>query len=250
MPTKAQRALFSEQTYEMLNKGGKQRRVNAINENIKKTGYKVDKEHSNRDIITYVNDARNEVHISHRGTDITGKKTTRDLANDLSIALGKTRDDKNFKKRRKDTERALKAYPDHKASGSGHSMGGSSITSTMASNKYVRQRMTGGGVDTFNAGATIFGQRELQNLDKEGQKEMKKAMTHNRTQNDIVSASMGVNKPLGKVVVHKEKKKGDPLLKAGSTPTGLGSLLTGNASAVLSAHSLHHFYDKSKYHDN
>ena len=56
MPTKAQRALFSEQTYEMLNKGGKQRRVNAINENIKKTGYKVDKEHSNRDIITYVND--------------------------------------------------------------------------------------------------------------------------------------------------------------------------------------------------
>lgn len=249
MPSKAQRALFSEQTYEMLNKGGKQRRVDKINDNIKKTGYMVDKEHSNRDILTLVNDKQKEVHVSHRGTDITGKKTTRDLGADLSIALGKTRDDKNFKKRRKDTERALKAYPDHKASGSGHSYGGASITSTMASNKYVRKRMTGG-VDTFNAGATIFGQRELQNLDKEGKQEMKKAMTHNRTENDIVSASFGINRPLGKVVVHKEKKTGDPLLEQASTPAGLGSLLTGNAGAVLSAHSLHHFYDKSKFHDN
>ena len=56
MPSKAQRAMFSEQTYEMLGKGGKQKRVDKINENIRKTGYKVDKEHSNRDILTLVND--------------------------------------------------------------------------------------------------------------------------------------------------------------------------------------------------
>ena len=248
MPTRSENALFAEQTYNMVGKKNKDKRVEKINKNIEKTGFVVDKKHSNRDIVTYVNHDTNEVHVSHRGTDTTGKRTGSDLVRDFNIAIGKTADDDEFKRRTKKTKKALKEHEDKKATGSGHSLGSKSMVTTMATDKYVRDRMEE--VHGFNGGATIFGEKEMQKLGKKGKKQMEEKMIHHRTSNDAVSASMLVNPPLGKVKTYKEKKDPDEDQTRRTAET-LGSDLTGgDAAAVLNSHGLHHFYRKKHYHDD
>jgi hypothetical protein len=245
--SRSESALFAEQTYEMVGKGGKARRINRINKNIEKTGFTVDREHSGRDVVTYVNPNTQQVHVSHRGTDTSGKRTAQDLHSDFKIAIGQTKKDAHFKTRTKQTVAGLEAYPDFSATASAHSLGGKSITTSMATNKYVRDRITR--ADTFNSGATIFKEKEMQVLDKEARGELQNKMVHHRTKNDIVSASMVVNKPLGKVRTYKEKTDANPE-QTRITSEGLGeALMMGNSMDILHSHKMDHFYNKKKYHD-
>lgn len=114
--SRADGALFSEVSYDMLGDKSKDKRVKKINKKISKTGFEVDKKHSGRDVLTLYNPKTNEVHIAHRGTDPTRWK---DLRADVAIATGKTKHNKEFKKRHKKTEQALDQYPSAKATGSG-----------------------------------------------------------------------------------------------------------------------------------
>ena len=117
----------------------------------------------------------------------------------------------------------------------------------MATNKTIRRRMDN--VDTFNAGATIFNEKEMHNLDKEGKTDMKNKMVHHRTANDPVSASMVVNKPYGTVKTYKEKNDKNPD-KTRETSAGLGKVFKkGDVSGMLHSHSMEHFYNKKQYHD-
>ncbi len=240
-------ALFAEQTYNMVEKGGKTKRISRIDANIAKTGFKVSREHSNRDVVTYVNDKTNEIHIAHRGTDTSGKRTAQDLHSDFKIAIGQTKKDAHFKQRTKMTNNAIDAFPTASVTASGHSLGGKSLTTTMATNKNVRDRITR--ADTFNSGATVFKEKEMQVLDSQSREELQNKMVHHRTKNDIVSAGMVAKKPLGKVRTYKEKTDKNPE-QTRETSAGLGkALMLGDTTDILHSHKMEHFYDKSKYHD-
>ena len=244
---RSEAALFAEQTYGMVGKEGKGKRIKNINKNIAKTGFEVDRKNSNKDVVTYVNHETKEVHIAHRGTDTSGNRTAQDLHSDFKIAIGKTKKDKHFKTRTKHTENGLAAHPEYTATASGHSLGGKSLTTTMATNSTVRERVLR--ADTFNAGATIFKEKEMQVLDKEEKSELKNKMVHHRTKNDAVSMSMVTNKPIGTVRTYKEKTDKNPD-QTQETSAGIGDAITsGNSSAVLHSHKMEHFYDKKQYHD-
>ena len=112
--TRSQHALFANNSYGMIGKESKTERIKKIN-NIFKTGFVVDRANSNRDILTLVNKKDLQLHIAHRGTDITGQRTKKDLISDFKIAVGKTKGDKQFKKRTKYTEKALNDHLDKTA---------------------------------------------------------------------------------------------------------------------------------------
>ena len=244
---RSQSALFAEQTYEMVGKGGKQRRISRINKNIEKTGFRVAGQYSGRDVVAFVNDETKQLHISHRGTDISGKRTKQDLHSDFNIAMGTTAKDAHFKTRTAKTQEAVDAFPDYSVTASGHSLGGKSLTTSLATNKKLRERITH--ADTFNSGATVFKERELRNLSDDGVKQMKDKIVHHRTQGDIVSKAMTFKKPMGRVKTYREKKDKTPD-QSEKLSVGLGNVLrVENAAEALHAHKMDHFYNKFKYHD-
>tara|TARA_R110000803_G_scaffold25287_2_gene60401 strand:+ start:1616 stop:2347 length:732 start_codon:yes stop_codon:yes gene_type:complete len=234
-------ALFSSETYNMLGSDSKVKRIKGINKRIQKTGYEVDRKNSNRDILTLVNPVTKSVHIAHRGTNIT---TPTDLSADLSIATGHTKSNKLFKNRTKKTEKALEAFPDHYASISGHSLGGTSAYRSLLASSKVRERIESG--FTYNMGATIF-KDGPQDLSKDDISNLKDKLTHHRVSGDPVSASTLVQKPIGKVKTYRPKQK---TFTENVTDVALSNIPFLNLTRDgLNNHSLDHFYDKTKYHD-
>ena len=247
--SRSEAALFAEQSYNMTGKGGKTRRINRINKNIEKTGFIVDREHSGRDVVVFHNPNTRELHIAHRGTDLLGRRAIQDLQSDISVVLGTTRKDAHFKTRTKQTVAGLEAYPDHRATASGHSLAGKSLITSMVTNADVRNRITR--ADTFNAGATLFKEKEMKVLDKEARDELQNKMVHHRTKDDIISASMLVNKPLGVIKTYKTKKQFGKEEQIKEASSGLGDALPkGDREAMVHAHTMDHFYNKTKYHDD
>ena len=233
-------ALFSAETYNMLGSDSKVKRIKKINKRIAKTGYEVNRKHSNRDILTLVNPETNSVHIAHRGTNIT---TPDDLSADLSIATGTTKDNKLFKNRTKKTENALDAFPEHYASLSGHSLGGTSAYRSLLASSKVRERIESG--FTFNMGATVV--KDLPELSKDDTAKLKSTLTHHRVSGDPVSASTTVQKPIGKVRTYRPKSK---TFTETVTDVALGNIPFLNLTRDgLNNHRLDHFYDSTKYHD-
>ncbi|HBY67611.1 MAG TPA: hypothetical protein DEG69_07595, partial [Flavobacteriaceae bacterium] len=220
-------ALFAKAAYEMDSAGDKETRIertqNFIDKEIPNGNWKVVPEHSNRHMTTFVNDER--IHISHKGTNPTSVK---DLKADVSIALGQEKKDSLFSLRKTKTENALKAYPDKKASGSSHSLGGSTLYDAALSSKYVGDRMER--IDTYNQGVSIFTGRVYPSRERN----LKEKITIHRTRGDPVSASAVINRPVGKLKTYKAKEE------SGNLPQRIltQAFNIGFAQKGLDAHSI------------
>lgn len=223
-------AIFSKASYEMDTNGNHEARVERtqkfIDENLSNKGWKVVPEHSNRHMTTFVNDE--EIHIAHKGTNPTNVKN---LTADMAIALGQEKKDSLFSLRKTKTENALKAYPDKKASASGHSLGASTVYDATLSSRYVGDRLEK--VDTYNQGVSIFTGRVYPSRERN----LKEKITIHRTRGDPVSASAILNRPVGKLKTYKTTEE------SGNLPQRIltSALNLGLAKKSLDAHSIDNF---------
>ena len=224
-------AIFAKATYELDSSGDKEERLEKaqrfIDKNLPKGGWRLVPEHSNRHILTAVNDK--EVHISHKGTNVTKAS---DLKADVSIALGQKQKDNTFKMRTTKTLNALKAFPDKIATASGHSLGGATIHHAALSNRYVADRLNK--IDTYNQGVSVFKGRVL----KSREKDLENKITLHRTKGDPVSAMMLINKPVGKVKTYKTTHEGSPTTKLLTS-----ALKVGLAKDSLDSHTIDNFIE-------
>ena len=193
-------ALFAKASYDMVKSGNKSNRIDNINKTIAHTGFTADANLSNRDILYLKNDATKQIHLAHRGTDTSGKKTGTDVRQDLSFALGQSAHDKNTKKNVNRTKNLIKKSPEeYKISMSSHSLGNVAPTEALKHSANVRKRVSS--YDSFNGAHSIFTNRAPSKAVK---KELKEKITNHRTKDDVVSASSNVNH-VGKVVEHETK---------------------------------------------
>ena len=132
-----------------------------------------------------------------------------DLKSDASIGLGTTKTDAQFKKRRKAIKKIYKSIPNNESiTLTGHSLGGSIVTSAMAKSKSIRDRTDK--AHTFNTGYTKAFHKELRkDLSKEDRDELNDKITHHRINNDVVSEQIKGGS-IGKVKNYT-KKNGDIL---------------------------------------
>jgi Txe/YoeB family toxin of Txe-Axe toxin-antitoxin module len=118
-------ALFAKQCYIMVKSGSMEKRLAEINKNISHTRFKATGK-SNRDVFYLANDKTREVHISHRGTDGSGKskKFKTDIKQDLAFAFGRQAHNSATKKDVSRTNKLVKETPkDYKVIMSSHSLG-------------------------------------------------------------------------------------------------------------------------------
>jgi hypothetical protein len=222
-------ARFARETYQMVEKGSKDDRINKINENIKDTGYKAIKDKSNRDVVYFQNDDTKQVHISNRGTSTNSKKTKSDITADVLFGLGAEKHSKHFKKTANRNNNLVKQTPkEYEISMSGHSLGGGLANETMKTKKHVRERVKK--VDTFNGAFSPFTKKTSKKLEQE----LKNKITNHRTNNDPVSASSVVNS-VGKIKTYKPKSK----TFSDKIPTHLQHAFT--SLDLLNSHSIDNF---------
>ena len=188
---------LTNQTYTMMGDQSKTERLRMIDEAVFDHGYRTVRNGSNRDIVTYENiaDPTQKI-ISHRGTDTSGKKTTKEVTADIALALGLQGHDKEFKKRTTRTKNIVKKYPESSFKLTGHSFGGSSATHAITKSPGLRERIDT--VDTYNAGFTPLFTEALKGGEKT-KKNLKKRVTHHRVKGDVVSQGIILNKPVGKI---------------------------------------------------
>ena len=192
----ADKAFLTQQSYTMLGKESKTERLKKIDDAVASRGWRSVRNGSNRDITTYEKiDDPNVKHITHRGTDTTGKKTWKDVKADVAgIFLGQASKDKEFNKRTNRTKKILNDNPDNNFSMSGHSMGSSTAAYAMAHSKNVRDRIDR--LDTFNMGMTPAFKSEI----KVGQvlkRQLKDKVHHHRVKGDVVSHNLTSSTPFG-----------------------------------------------------
>ena len=239
-PSVSDNAFFSDLSYDMLGSEDKSERIRKINEKAKGTGFQVDRKHSDRDVLTLVNPTTDEIVVTHRGTSLSRPK---DIRADWEIMLGKTGDSSKFIKRTNRTRKALAAHPDKDAYLTGHSLAGRSVTTSMLLSKDIRDRVLG--ADTFNAGTTLFEDSAVRKLDAEEKKIVEKKLTHHRTRNDIISAPMVTQKPIGTVKTYREKPD-ENVKRSKEVASGIGLGIVRPEKAYH-AHKLFHFYNPKKY---
>jgi hypothetical protein len=228
-------ARLANETYNMLGNKSKQERIDKINENIADTGYRAIPSKSNRDIVYFQNDDTKTVTISHRGTDVTGKKTKQDVGADLMFALGAEKHSKEFKKRRDTTSKLVKDIPDdYKLNMSGHSYGYGSMVDTIKNKKNVRDKLikSGGLAEGFNGASSPFTKK----ASKTRQKELQDSVIHHRIDDDLVSKASILNNDVGVVKTYKQKSN-KKIYK--SIPSHLKKVF--NSLDQLNAHSLNNF---------
>jgi len=105
-------------------------------------------------------------------------------------------------------------------------------------------------VHTFNAGASPLSSsaEKKARADPETKKQVNKIVKHHRVDDDAVSASFLVNKPLGKVHTYKAKKEHTEGIKQ-TNVNKANNPLKADAGTALHAHGLMHFYNKDQYHN-
>lgn len=187
--------LFASETYNMINKKNKQKNVDKINDNIKHTGFHVDKDLSNKSMVYYKNDDKKQVVIGHRGTDLNHKE---DIADDLHIALGQ--DSKHMQKRRNRTDKVVKATPqDYEIHMTGHSLGSHMAVDSAIKSKNVRDRVKS--IHTFNGAFSPFTKKPGKKI----KKDLDDKIIHHRIAGDAVSASNPISPVIGTVKTYKPK---------------------------------------------
>ena len=209
-------------TYSMLGSKSKTERVENADEIMEGTGFKVVDSLSGRDVLYLANDDDKQVIIAHRGTDITGYKTAPDLKSDFLIAMGMEKQGEEFIKRKNKTKALIKNIPDdYSVFLSGHSYGGSSINESLKGSKLIRDRVDT--VATFNSGFSPFSK---QGVGKTTARKLDDKVTHYRTDEDVVSSSIRINKPFGKIVEYKPKI--NVMMEAGrKIPSALQPIFSG-----------------------
>jgi len=227
-------AKASKATYAMLGSKNKTERINDANAIMAGSGFRVIDVLSSRDILYLINDEKKEVIIAHRGTDISGFKTAPDLKSDFLIAMGQEEQGKEFKKRTTKTKNLMKEVPDdYKVWLVGHSLGGTSVNEALKGSKYTADRVDGAA--TFNAGFSVFSKKGV-GVDTENK--LNDKVIHYRTSDDVVSASVRINKPFGTI---KEYRAKDSVINTigKAIPTPLQPIF--QTQALLNAHKLDNF---------
>ena len=230
-------AKASKATYAMLGSKNKTERINDADDILEGTGFKTISVLSNRDVVYFRNDDTKQIIIAHRGTDVSGFKTTKDLGSDFLIAVGQEQQGEEFKKRNNRTKKLFKDIPDdYSVFLTGHSYGGSSINESLKSSKLIRDRVDG--VSTFNAGFSPFSKK---GVGKTTADKLDNKVIHYRTDDDVVSSSIRVNKPFGKIVEYKAKE--DVINKIGKA-IPLPLQLIFKTRSQINTHKLDNFIKK------
>jgi hypothetical protein len=208
---------------------------------------------SSADISTYKHNVNPHYIISHRGTNFGDEKgIKKDIRADLNIALGNKEADALHKRRTKKTEEIVtgikKKEPAHDIYLTGHSLGGSSSSHSMASSPIVRENVKRH--DTFNSGSSAL--QTKPNVTPEIKAQLMEKSTHHRVKGDEISAHVSSNL-IGKQKQYSSTKKPSvaqhllkmaaPLLKR----TFAGRLVAFGAKKALDtleSHSLSHFIKK------
>lgn len=191
-------ALFAQASYDMLKKGNKEERLNAINETISHTGYKAT-DKSNRDML-HLEDDKGNVHIAIRGTDTSGKKTGQDVETDLKFALNQQHHDKHFKKKINRINNLVKnTDQDKKITLSGHSLGGGVVQESLKTKKNIRNRVEK--AHTFNPASSPF----TSQVNEKVKKDLDNKLLNHHVEGDIVS-SFSKSQLQGKTKTYKPKE--------------------------------------------
>ena len=237
--------LLTSGSYIMGSKDAKAKRVKDTQKSISNTDYIVNHKYSDSGITVYQhkNDPKHLV-ISHRGTNVGGKKGMKDVANDLSLSMGlKAGHKKRFNQRKRTTEKAIRDLGGvgGQVHITGHSLGGGTANYAVAQSKLIRDNLTS--LNTFNTAAhpTFNGDLKISTAER---RKLRGKVVHHRKENDAVSMGLKTYIPLGGVV---KTTKTAPDDKAGRGMVSkiinkhplvkLGSL----GSASLNAHSMKHY---------
>ena len=198
-PTKATQAKLNKLHYRMA-QGTKKEKAKAVAK-ADKMGYAV--ESSKRGVAHFKSKGEDGHHVvTIKGTDPSNKK---DLLSDLKLAVGLSRTDKQFKNRTKQVKKIYAGIDDDGDKMlTGHSLGGSLVSSMMAKSKSIRDNTTK--ATTFNAGSTMAFNKEIsKDLTKEDKKELKKKLLHHHVKGDVISASLTMGPQVGKVKTQSGK---------------------------------------------
>ena len=198
-PSKATQAKLNKLHYRMA-QGTKKEKAKAVAK-AEKIGYSV--ESAKRGVAHFKSKGEDGHHIvTIKGTDPSNKK---DLLSDLKLAVGLSRTDKQFKNRTKQVKKIYAGIDDDKDRMlTGHSLGGSLVSSMMAKSKSIRDNTTK--ATTFNAGSTMAFNKEIsKDLTKEDKKELKKKLLHHHVKGDVISASLTIGPQVGKVKTQSGK---------------------------------------------
>ena len=234
---------LSEGTYRIGDKGDRDQRVADPNALDKDTGFAVvdDKKYTNNNMTTYKNEETGEIHVSHRGTHVGGRRGMKDIRNDIAFGLGLTKLDPRFKRRTKNTERVIKDLAPEKLTMSGHSLGGGSVQYAIANSKKIRKNLSE--AHTFNSAANPILNNDLQ-VSKKDKKELEDKVTHHRVRGDVVSAGFNASVPFGtvkKYSVKHDEKRGKGLLNKIVKKSSVLSKVSQLTSKALHAHHIDHF---------
>lgn len=238
-------AKLAEGTYTIGDKGkSRAERIAEVNEFVKDTGFSVvdDKKYSNPNITTYRNNETGEVHVSHRGTHIKGRRGLKDIRNDFAIALGLQKLDPRFKRRTKSTERVIKDLAPEKFTMSGHSLGNGTMQYAIANSRKIRQNLDE--AHSFNGAANPILNADLQ-VSKKDKKELDEKVTHHRIKGDVVSAGFKTANAFGKVKrydVPHDEESGKGLVNKIVKKSPVLSKVKQLTSKALHAHHLFHFH--------
>lgn len=198
-PSKATQAKLNKLHYRMA-QGTKKEKAKAVAK-AEKIGYSV--ESAKRGVAHFKSKGEDGHHIvTIKGTDPSNKQ---DLLSDLKLAVGLSRTDKQFKNRTKQVKKIYAGIDDDKDRFlTGHSLGGSGVSSMMAKSKSIRDNTTK--ATTFNAGSTIAFNKEIsKDLTKDDKKELKKKLLHHHIKGDVISASLTIGPQVGKVKTQSGK---------------------------------------------
>ena len=237
-------ALMATGTYRIGDKGNRDERVADTNALVKNTGFAVvdDKKYTNNNMTTYKNEETGELHVSHRGTHVGGRRGLKDIRNDIAFGLGLTKLDPRFKRRTKATERVIKDLAPEKFTMSGHSLGAGSLQYSIANSKKIRKNLHS--AHTFNGASNPVLNADLQ-VSAKDKKELEDKVTHHRIKGDVVSAGFNVSVPFGKVKkysVPHDEKRGKSLVDKIVKKNPLLSKVKQLTSKALHAHHIDNFY--------
>ena len=238
-------SLLAESTYVMGNKRkSRQDKYDEINDLVKQTGYSVIPEHTNKNMVTFKNEA-GDIHISQQGTNVQSTTGFKDIANDIAIGLGLGGHMDHTRKRKRKTEKAIRELNPEKLTMSAHSLGGFSQNYTIANSKKVRNKLDK--AYTFNSASNPILDNDLTVSDKV-KKELNDKVIHARVQGDLVSSGFKTNLPFGKLETYKLKKEhkneraGERILNKLISFNPLLSNITNLTKKAIHAHHASHFH--------
>jgi hypothetical protein len=118
---------------------------------MKRKGYELDTDLSDRETTVFYNPTSKKVIVGYRGTALGDFKTVgKDLRSDISIFLGKTRNDERFREATQKYDTIRSKYDGYKIDLTGHSLGGALAKHVNDRRQDVDQAVT------FSRGSTPF----------------------------------------------------------------------------------------------